>query len=77
MAAGPERHGSPSEPRLVSSGGAPTAQPQNEYFTYLTAYRSPTATRACAVPVLAVVTLSSRPPGWPLGAVAAETPLVQ
>nr|KAF6282398.1 hypothetical protein mMyoMyo1_010043 [Myotis myotis] len=41
------------------SGGAPTAQPQNEYFTYLTAYRSPTATRACAVPVLAVVMLSS------------------
>lgn len=30
-AAGPERHGSPSEPRLVSSGGAPTAQPQNGY----------------------------------------------
>ncbi|ELK31479.1 hypothetical protein MDA_GLEAN10018477 [Myotis davidii] len=30
-AAGPERHGSPSEPRLVSSGGAPTAQSKNGY----------------------------------------------
>lgn len=61
-AAGPEaflRRGSPSELRLVSSGGAPTDRPQNVYFTYLTAYRSPTATRACTVPVLAVLTMSS------------------
>lgn len=53
-AAGPEASlpsGSPSELRLASSGGAPTDRPQKVSVTYLTAHRSPTATRARTVPV--------------------------
>lgn len=57
-AAGPGRHGSPSELRLVSSEGG-RGGAQNVYFTYLTAYRSPTAAQACTVPVLAVLAMDS------------------